>query len=518
MTQFVLRRILLALVVGGISGMGATAFAEEAETEEEADDEEIAELLGEDEADEAPGFEPTFGFGLETGVFFTELARFNDYVLAPNGADPFDIWGVQHIDLALESVVIENIRLSLLGGVAFPWHSDPSAMAWYVGLEPAFVAGDDVWELGVGVSAAVGALTVTTGEEDRLQTSLTMLRPFVEARRHLSDSSAAYVRFGFNQWYPRNPRSETLDLPSPTGNRPLSTVDISTGGVYVALGFRFGSLKWQVEEIEEEEEEPECTRETVEEACTEIPDAVCEEGVLRTYQPICSDGECEYQSTETRCARGTECGEEDGEAACVPEPECREDGDCDNPPAPVCEDRILRTFGGVCEDGECSYEPSEQECPEGYECGLVDGAPACVDEPEEVVVEVDEEAGRIELREMIFFETGSDEIDSVSFPLLNQLARVLNENPQVERVRIEGHTDNRGGAEFNMDLSERRAASVKEALIGRGVEEGRLTSQGFGLTRPIADNNTEEGRAENRRVEFHITDAEEEGGDEEEAE
>ena len=143
--------------------------------------------------------------------------------------------------------------------------------------------------------------------------------------------------------------------------------------------------------------------------------------------------------------------------------------------------------------------------------------PACVEEPEEVVVEIDEEAGRVELREMVFFETGSAAIAGQSGPLLNQIARVLNENPQVEQVRIEGHTDNQGGAEFNMDLSQRRAESVREALIERGVAPERLTARGYGLTRPVADNRTEEGRAENRRVEMHIVEpGEGEEGEEEE--
>jgi OmpA-OmpF porin, OOP family len=131
-----------------------------------------------------------------------------------------------------------------------------------------------------------------------------------------------------------------------------------------------------------------------------------------------------------------------------------------------------------------------------------------VEEPEEIVVEVDEEAGRVELREMILFETGSAEILPQSYPLLNQIARVLNENPQVELVRIEGHTDNQGGAAYNLDLSQRRAESVRTSLIERGVDEDRLLAEGFGLTRPVADNATEEGRADNRRVEMHILDAE----------
>jgi outer membrane protein OmpA-like peptidoglycan-associated protein len=77
-------------------------------------------------------------------------------------------------------------------------------------------------------------------------------------------------------------------------------------------------------------------------------------------------------------------------------------------------------------------------------------------------------------------------------------------------MRVEGHTDNRGGAAMNLDLSKRRAASVRSWLEVHGIEAGRLESEGYGLTKPIDTNDTDTGRASNRRVEFKIT--QEEGG------
>jgi outer membrane protein OmpA-like peptidoglycan-associated protein len=71
-------------------------------------------------------------------------------------------------------------------------------------------------------------------------------------------------------------------------------------------------------------------------------------------------------------------------------------------------------------------------------------------------------------------------------------------------VSIEGHTDNRGTAAYNMGLSARRAASVVEWLVQHGVDASRLTSIGYGLTRPLDSNETDMGRRNNRRVEFHI--------------
>jgi outer membrane protein OmpA-like peptidoglycan-associated protein len=89
--------------------------------------------------------------------------------------------------------------------------------------------------------------------------------------------------------------------------------------------------------------------------------------------------------------------------------------------------------------------------------------------------------------------------------------QLLKANPTIKKMRIEGHTDNRGDAAMNLDLSKRRAASVRTWLVEHGIESGRLESEGYGLTRPIQTNDTDEGRAANRRVEFKITE-EDKGG------
>ncbi len=93
----------------------------------------------------------------------------------------------------------------------------------------------------------------------------------------------------------------------------------------------------------------------------------------------------------------------------------------------------------------------------------------------------------------------------VEFNLV-RVATILNQFPEM-RVAIEGHTDNVGKADYNLELSERRAAAVREFLIAQGVAAGRLTSAGFGMTRPLADNATAEGRQRNRRVDLVIQEA-----------
>lgn len=101
--------------------------------------------------------------------------------------------------------------------------------------------------------------------------------------------------------------------------------------------------------------------------------------------------------------------------------------------------------------------------------------------------------------EMVFFNTGSAEIKKESYDELDKIATILKKHPQV-RALVEGHTDNTGGDDLNMRLSKERAKAVKDYLVSKGVEESRLKSEGYGPTRPIASNDTEAGRAKNRRV------------------
>jgi outer membrane protein OmpA-like peptidoglycan-associated protein len=83
---------------------------------------------------------------------------------------------------------------------------------------------------------------------------------------------------------------------------------------------------------------------------------------------------------------------------------------------------------------------------------------------------------------------------------------VLKANPQIKKVLIEGHASSEGNAAHNLKLSGERAASVMKYLEEHGIAKGRLSEKGFGATKPIGDNKTEEGREKNRRVDFTIVD------------
>lgn len=104
----------------------------------------------------------------------------------------------------------------------------------------------------------------------------------------------------------------------------------------------------------------------------------------------------------------------------------------------------------------------------------------------------------------IQFETGKAVIVKKSYPILDEIAKVFIENPSYI-IEVQGHTDNVGNAEANMNLSERRAQAVREYLIKKGVDGTHMTAHGYGSTVPIDDNKTKAGRAKNRRVEFKIT-------------
>ena len=113
-------------------------------------------------------------------------------------------------------------------------------------------------------------------------------------------------------------------------------------------------------------------------------------------------------------------------------------------------------------------------------------------------------AGGIELLDRVYFKTDRARVRHRSHAMLREVAGVLNNHPEILRVRVEGHTDSRGDDESNIRLSQRRAEAVVAFLIKSGVDAERLEAVGFGELRPIASNDTNEGRSTNRRVELVI--------------
>ena len=122
------------------------------------------------------------------------------------------------------------------------------------------------------------------------------------------------------------------------------------------------------------------------------------------------------------------------------------------------------------------------------------------------VARIQVEKKQIKILEKVQFETGKAVIKPESFGLLNEVAAVVITNPDLGRVEVAGHTDNRGSDSYNQKLSEKRAEAVRTYLIEQGIAAERLLAVGYGETRPIDTNRTPEGREINRRVEFNLID------------
>ncbi len=122
--------------------------------------------------------------------------------------------------------------------------------------------------------------------------------------------------------------------------------------------------------------------------------------------------------------------------------------------------------------------------------------------PDKGLVVVQE--NQILILEKIYFETNSAEIQARSFPLLDAVGATLNGNPQIRMIEIQGHADERSADDYNIKLTRARAASVRAALIDRGVDPGRMRSAGYGERCPVDPKHNAEAWEKNRRVEFKI--------------
>ncbi len=177
------------------------------------------------------------------------------------------------------------------------------------------------------------------------------------------------------------------------------------------------------------------------------------------------------------------------------------------------------------EDG-CPFDPEdfdtwqdEDGCPDtdNDSDGIFDIDDACPLDPETINQYLDEDGcpdsaptrvvvqnDKITITEKIFFEYNRAVIKALSFELLDEVASVINDHPKLLLIQIEGHTDADGTDGYNLKLSQRRADAVLDYLAGAGVEVERLVAKGFGESLPIDTNDSVDGKAQNRRVEFTI--------------
>lgn len=166
-------------------------------------------------------------------------------------------------------------------------------------------------------------------------------------------------------------------------------------------------------------------------------------------------------------------------------------------------------------DDKCPNDPGPKEnqgCPDTDrdKDTVVDRLDKCPDEPgvpptgcpEKKFIIITKK--KIELKRQIQFATNKSKILPDSFELLDEVVEILNKNPEIKKLKIEGHTDSRGKPAKNKTLSNNRAKAVFDYLVQKGIDKDRLASEGFGQGCPISTNTTDDGREKNRRTEFFI--------------
>jgi OmpA-OmpF porin, OOP family len=170
----------------------------------------------------------------------------------------------------------------------------------------------------------------------------------------------------------------------------------------------------------------------------------------------------------------------------------------------------------ACPDtpGVKSDDPAKNGCPPDRDGdGILDSEDACPDQPGPrkadpkkngcpLVVVTDKE---VLILQKVEFDLNRATIKPVSDALLDEVAQTLKDHPELTKLEVQGHTDSQGPNLYNKRLSQKRSEAVKAAMVKRGIAAERLTPKGYGEDEPIATNDTKEGRAQNRRVQFKIT-------------
>jgi len=254
-------------------------------------------------------------------------------------------------------------------------------------------------------------------------------------------------------------------------------------------------------------------------------------GLIGTYVPILeSEAKSPERTAEIRERRRREAlSDRDGDGipdnidACPDEPEDHQGND-PNDGCPMPPDR---DGDGIPDQyDKCPDQPEDKDgiddgdgCPEddADNDGVPDAVDACPKMPGRPNSDpkkngcptyIQEDGTVVRVLQQVHFAFGTARILPESFPVLQEVADYLKSNKAIKKMSIEGHTDNKGKADLNKRLSQERANSVMTWLVQHGVEQGRLEAHGYGMERPIEENDTDAGRAKNRRVEFKILEQE----------
>ena len=541
-------------------------------------------------------FVPSWGFGIQYGVTFTDMDNWNRNLLIPGAMNLYDVDVLANHELYGELSPIEGLRLSIFGGYQSLYIKETGFSYYYGGIEPAWAARRSFFEMAVGVGIGYGGSTVDT-DHGNLSGHGLMLRPFLEARFYPSDIAAVYLRVAY-QYYKEfgldaNDWAKAADV-----NHKIDTDDLHYAGPNVSIGVRFGAYPAPKCVIGDKDHDgvlddvDDCPSEPgkVEFYGCANPDSdgdgycdpwVSEKGLQKSFEPLCigkdacpdaaedadgfededgcpdpdndKDGICDpwvsalgqsaqYEEVckwNDQCPNDAEDFDEVNDADGCPDADNDKDGFCD---PWVSAQGLSEKYANMCRAIDyCPYKGDLN--PDLYGCGDPDsdqdgyceawvyenklehlfpkcvGLDRCPDEkgtaPRGCIprrVEVTEAA--IEIHDTINFDVNKATIKKNSDSLLVEIADVFKQNPQIKKVSIEGHTDLSGNAKKNQKLSEDRAKAVMNRLIKLGVEPERMTSTGFGSSRPVEPlakgqkKETKEQAAKNRRVEFNIVEQE----------
>lgn len=157
---------------------------------------------------------------------------------------------------------------------------------------------------------------------------------------------------------------------------------------------------------------------------------------------------------------------------------------------------------GLSSDGGCPKKDADND-------GIIDEEDACPNvagvEANKGCPEIEEEVAEVlrQALEGVQFRSGSEVLTRSSYDKLDKVVEVMNSHPEF-KLRISGYTDNTGNADSNLALSKKRAHAAEKYIVDKGIEQSRVSAEGYGIANPIADNSTPEGRAKNRRVEFKV--------------
>ena len=228
-----------------------------------------------------------------------------------------------------------------------------------------------------------------------------------------------------------------------------------------------------------------------------------------------------------QCPEEAEDVDEFEDADGCPEPDNDDDGVLDGIDRCPVEPGTAATRGCPDEDGdeladlddECPKEAGPEEsfgCPDGDGDRVPDFRDDCPEEaaPEGIDARRSDGCmkkafiaeGKVVILEKVYFSSGRSTIQRKSYAVLDDVVKILKRLEDIGKVQVEGHTDSVGNDDRNMSLSQSRAEAVVQYMVEKGIPEDRLVAKGFGETKEIADNETAEGREQNRRVEFNIID------------